>query len=319
MGAEQSGTERSNAERSDGMPEPDVAMEPAAATMEPEASTADSDSAAMTRVTTRVAARAEVPTADQRQIRARMAHMSRTTACETPAEAAAPDQSAPSRSSTGLDARGKRPSSPIKKPSSASPSKRFVRPPSPSKRPAVLRAQALFYDDNLINFEGNNTRGKVPAIRTVHCPEPLTLVQLESALEMSAGGDTHDGAAPQLFYFFDFDDTLSLQSGVDPIHSSASIDRTLVEIFGDAERRRVLCALLGSLLQTQRCFILTANQGYAAIAQLLNMLLARGASDSSTPPRFVVDQTVRYTPTGTKIRAITKIVEGQGLTLAPSF
>lgn len=319
MGAEQSGTERSNAERSDEMPEPDVATEPAAATMEPEASTAHRDSAAMTRVTARVAARAEVPTADQRQIRARMAHMSRTTACETPAEAAAPDQSAvPSRSSTGLDARGKRPSSPIKKPSSASPSKRFVRPSSPSKRPAVMRAQALFYDDNLINFEGNNTRGKVPAIRTVHCPEPLTLEQLEKALEMSAGDDPPDGAAPQLFYFFDFDDTLSLQSGVDPIHS-ASIDRTLVEIFGDAERRRALCTLLGSLLQTQRCFILTANQGYAAIAQLLNMLLARGASDGSTPPRFVLDQTVRYTPTGTKIRAITKIVEGQGLTLAPSF
>ena len=53
---------------------------------------------------------------------------------------------------------------------------------------------------------GGVQRGRVPAIRTVHCVEPLSTLQMSEALLASAAAAT-DESTGELFYFFDFDRT----------------------------------------------------------------------------------------------------------------
>ena len=197
------------------------------------------------------------------------------------------------------------------------------------------RAQAIFYDDNHMNFVGVNPRGTVPSIRTVHCIEPLTLEQLEEAAAMARSTSTFAAEtvadvapdpsppAPTLFFFFDFDDTLSLRNGIE---AEVASDAMLSQLFGDQARQMALATLLGMLLAEGRCFVLTANHGYTVVAGLLNLLLARcrapAAATSAphgTPTYFVLNETIQFTPTGCKVRAIQKVVEARGFRLAASF
>ena len=183
---------------------------------------------------------------------------------------------------------------------------------TPPKTP-IMRAQAIFYDDNYANFVGNNPRGKVPAIRTVHCLVPLTTTQLREAAAMR---DAVSEAAPTLFWFFDFDETISLENGLE-VKSTATWDVLLSELFGDEERQEALRSLLRPLLEAQLCYVLTANTGYAVIARILNALLARGGEPPSRA--FACDETVKFTPAGTKIRAIWSIVGARGFSLVSTF
>ena len=204
--------------------------------------------------------------------------------------------------------------------SSLSPTK--ASPPGSSK---LVRAQAIFYDDNMVNFAGNVERGKVPAIRAVHCGEPLTTAQLRNALAVWHESEA-DPSAPKLFFFFDFDGTLSLEQGLDDrlLKGVNSVDPVLATLFGDDERQEALRMLLRPLLEAGRCYVLTANIGFAAIAHLLNLLLARGKGAVGSPPAkrsgmFAVEKTVRYVPSGQKIRAIGKIIDACGCKLVASF
>lgn len=192
------------------------------------------------------------------------------------------------------------------------------------------RAQAVIYDDNMMNLAGVVPRGKIPPIRTVHCTQPLTVAQLEEALAMSIDAaaaaeivdDGDEQAPPALFLFFDFDMTLSLQSGVETSVSSDPADQAgiLVRLFGTEARQAALARLLAHLLAKGRCYILTANNGYVMVAHLLNLLLVRAAHHGFVPTMgFVPDQTVHLTPTGSKIRAITRLLEARGFRLAAVY
>ena len=203
----------------------------------------------------------------------------------------------------------------------------------PGRLATQNRAQAILYDDNMMNFAGIVPRGKVPPIQAVHCPEPLTIAQLEEALAHCTSTDAQAAAIasddqcsspppPSLFYFFDFDDTLSLCNGVDLAIDFADCDAILARLFGDDARQSALVALLSALLQRERCFVLTANRGYTMVAHLLNLLLSsRGVPvlEACGPARFVPDQTVQFTPTGTKIRAATRLVEARGFRLVTLY
>jgi hypothetical protein len=198
------------------------------------------------------------------------------------------------------------------------------------------RACAILYDDNMMNFAGIVPRGKVPTIRAVHCLEPLTVAQLEEALALhqeeqealamqpyAAALETADDPVPppNLFFFFDFDDTLSLCGGIDLSVNANDCDATLARLFGDDARQAALVKLLSALLLQERCFVLTANRGYQMAAHLLNLLLAmRGASNvGGRHVHFVADQTVHFTPTGTKVRAVTRLLEARGFRLVAQF
>ena len=78
---------------------------------------------------------------------------------------------------------------------------------------------------------------------------------------------------------------------------------------------------LAPLCLAERCFVLTANRGYQMGAHLLNLLLGtRGASHvGGRHVHFVADQTVHFTPTGTKVRAVTRLLEARGFRLVAQF
>ena len=289
---------------------------------------------------------------NQQRIRARMANKSRATNQQHVAGAVAAPRAAaepkiapsppslvqPSVSPTALGAS-----------SSRSQPKNCVRatPTSAAKSPARsaterargVRARAIFYDDNLLNFAGSDPRGKIPAISNVHCREPLTVAQLRAALSdcQQRAADT-DADSLEVVSFYDFDGTLSLQDGLE-VPEGATFEQILSTLFGDAERQQVLRALLSSLLRAERCYILTANPGYVLIARVLNQLLMQGAQDAmhdapgggggassgrggsntSRPQQFVVDHTVRYIRSGEKIRAIQKILRSRGFNLVTTY
>jgi hypothetical protein len=183
-----------------------------------------------------------------------------------------------------------------------------------------VRAQAIFYDDNMVNFYGVVERGRVPAIRAMFCEKPITTAQLRDALAVWQAS-VADPSAPRLYFFFDFDGTLSLEQGLDDrlIKGVKSVDPALATLFGDKERQEAIRKLLRPLLEADRCYVLTANIGFAAIALLLNLLLSRGPNPAKTTGLFAVEKTVRYVPSGQKIRAIGKIVEDCGCKLVPTF
>ena len=253
-------------------------------------------------------------------------------AAKEPVVAAPATEEAPARPS--------RPSASAAVPKRSSPTKR-TRSHSPPMRMGKAstmhpRARAILYDDNMMNFAGIVPRGKVPTIRAVHCLEPLTVAQLEEALalhqeEQEALAMQPDAAAletaddpvppPNLFFFFDFDDTLSLCGGIDLSVNANDCDATLARLFGDDARQAALVNLLSALLLQERCFVLTANRGYQMAAHLLNLLLGmRGASHvGGRHVHFVADQTVHFTPTGTKVRAVTRLLEARGFRLVAQF
>lgn len=174
----------------------------------------------------------------------------------------------------------------------------------------------------MINFAGNVERGRIPAIRAVHCREPLSTAQLNEALALWRES-LDDLGRPRLFFFFDFDGTLSLQQGLEQrfVQGASSVDPVLATLFGDEARQAALRALMQPLLEARRCFVLTANSGYAAIAHLLNLLLARGMDPNIAAPRvlFAVDKSVLYVPSGQKISRINRIVDASGCKLMASF
>ena len=205
-------------------------------------------------------------------------------AAKEPAVAAPATEEAPARPS--------RPSAAAAVPKRSSPTKR-TRSHSPMRMGKAStihpRACAIIYDDNMMNFAGIVPRGKVPNIRAVHCLQPLTVAQLEEALalhqeEQEALAMQQDSAEdpvppPNLFFFFDFDDTLSLCSGIDLSVNANDCDATLARLFGDDARQAALVKLLSALLLQERIFVLTANRGYQMGAHLLNLLLGmRGTS-----------------------------------------
>ena len=104
---------------------------------------------------------------------------------------------------------------------------------------------------------------------------------LQEALDIAAAAATTTG---ELFYFFDFDRTLSLQEGFEE-------ETPLDAIVGEPERRRLMRLLLGSRLAARRCWVLTANRAIERIAAYLNEVLLSGegddvlASDSSCANR----------------------------------
>ena len=149
-------------------------------------------------------------------------------------------------------------------------------------------AQAIFYDDNPDNFRGITIRGKFPAIRPVHCPVPMTCAQFKQALGLLAASRLDPpGSKPSLFFFFDFDSTLSEQDGLELSHCE-----TVAELFGDDERRKLMATLLRTLLDLRRVYIVTANISVQRIADVLNELLvgavgledyaAAGSADGQT-------------------------------------
>ena len=162
-------------------------------------------------------------------------------------------------------------------------SQRYVprprRDPSPARQPAASAAaeaatsyascaQAIFYDDNPDNFRGITIRGKFPSIRPVHCPVPMTCAQLKQALGLLAAARLEPpDAKPTLFFFFDFDSTLSEQDGLELSHSE-----TIADLFGSAERRKLMSTLLRTLLDLRRVYIVTANISVQRIADVLNEL-----------------------------------------------
>ena len=247
-------------------------------------------------------------------------------AAKEPAVAAPATEEAPARPS--------RPSAAAAVPKRSSPTKR-TRSHSPMRMGKAStihpRACAIIYDDNMMNFAGIVPRGKVPNIRAVHCLQPLTVAQLEEALalhqeEQEALAMQQDSAEdpvppPNLFFFFDFDDTLSLCSGIDLSVNANDCDATLARLFGDDARQAALVKLLSALLLQERIFVLTANRGYQMGAHLLNLLLGtRGASHvGGRHVHFVADQTVHFTPTGTKVRAVTRLLEARGFRLVAQF
>ena len=182
------------------------------------------------------------------------------------------------------------------------------------------RATAVLFDDNYMNFP------QVPtAVATVHCPQPLTVQQLQ---ELTC--DTQQDALQ--FCFFDFDDTLSLSGAMQKLQRGVTPDEAMASLFGDEARQQALYAALSTLLAGERCYVLTANHHYANIATLLNMLMRRkpGHQQSQTCSHdhvaneddvksrvnfFAPDRTVLYTPTGTKIRIIQRIVQDRGYQL----
>lgn len=134
---------------------------------------------------------------------------------------------------------------------------------------------------------------------------------------LSAPPVVEDPYAPELFFFFDFDLTLSLQDGLGPEGTTED----LANLFGDEVRRRLLRALLGSLLKERRCYVLTANSGYVSITHILNQLLMSGGDESGSH-YFVADDTVRFVhhrDAGGKIKVLQSIVQARGLTLVTLF
>ena len=189
--------------------------------------------------------------------------------------------------------------------------------PHPTKR-----ASAIFFDDSYANFTGvstiSATPDKTPPIRTVHCPEPLTCAQMDHA-RMLVNSAVESGE--KLFFFFDFDGTLSLKrqsapaSGANDSSGVASLHQLLHGVFGEEERQHQLATLLATLLAAEQCYVLTANQNYRSIAKLLNLLLDRGGH---VPARFTADSTILYTPTGTKVNTIRSLVAARGYKLVTS-
>ena len=82
-----------------------------------------------------------------------------------------------------------------------SPPRRSARPGVQSPTAPPWKAQAIFYDDCLANFDGIVQRGAVPAIRAVHCMTPMSVDQCREVLEMSAVAGM-DPSKPRLFFFF---------------------------------------------------------------------------------------------------------------------
>lgn len=183
------------------------------------------------------------------------------------------------------------------------------------KTPARKRAHALFYDDTPENFAGAGPKGKHPNIICARLTTALTVVQLTQALELHHHQEANlktDPNAPTPFFFFDFDGTLSLADGLLQVESgSGSLDR----LFGSAERRRTLQLTVGTLLQAGRCYVLTANGMVWRVAEALNALLASGGAGRGFEARFVLEDTIRYTPAGTKLKTIEEIISSRGFVL----
>jgi hypothetical protein len=160
---------------------------------------------------------------------------------------------------------------------------------------------------------GVSLRGKIPAIRCfLLLDEPMTTEQLEDALAMDEAAAAAPDS-PTLFFFFDFDRTLSLLDGLD-------MTETLETLFGDEQRRESMRKLLKALLEAKRCYVLTANSGYRLISMWLNELLCVPVDSSpATYPQFVVDDTIRYVHAGGKIRVIKHIVHRRGFQLTTVF
>lgn len=184
------------------------------------------------------------------------------------------------------------------------------RRPSPARKRTTMPAQAVFYDDSPVNFMGSDPR----FIHTIHCKTPITVQQLKEARNMYRPG------GKPTFFFFDFDNTLSVQAGLDPDlwNGVESFDEVLAHLFGDEERQLALSVALGDLLRAGVCYVLTANQGYNVIAWLLNKLLEKrgsggGGGDAAS---FVTNGTVLYAQSGSKIRRIQKVVQARGHTFA---
>ena len=112
------------------------------------------------------------------------------------------------------------------------------------------------------------------------------------------------------FFFYDFDGTLSLADGLLELEGG-SLDK----LFGNTERRRVLQLVLGTLLQAGQCYILTANGATWRVAEALNALIATGGAGRGFDAKFVLEDTVRYTPAGTKLKVIEEIVTSRGFVL----
>lgn len=177
-------------------------------------------------------------------------------ACAAAAPAALPVPAAQERAPTeGLKERSRRWQRPAAADKWPSPPK--ARPASPTKRSRAA-ARAFFYDDSPINFQGADPR----FCTTVHCKVPLTVQQMSAALEASGEADK-----PFLFFFFDFDRTLSLLPGLPALDADSTVDGVLALIFGDVERQQRMREMLGALLEAQACYVLTANQGYEVRAR----------------------------------------------------
>ena len=135
-----------------------------------------------------------------------------------------------------------------------------------------------------------------------------SLLYLSACLALPPLSLTH-ASPPQ------FDGTLSLQQGLEINSDGKNADAVFEELFGGDERQQALSALLSATLDSKRAYVLTANSGFAMVARLLNMLLARCGYAGG----FLVDKEVQYVPSGGKIRAIKKIVEAQGFKLTPTY
>ena len=137
----------------------------------------------------------------------------------------------------------------------------------------------------------------------------MSVSQLQQALVLFEQR-TND---PLPFFFFDFDGTLTLADGLLMLEGGS-----LEKLFGGAERRRALQALLGALLDAEvpRVYVLTANSVLNRVCDALNALLASGGAKGKSPTRrFVMNETVRFAARGTKLPMIEAILSDRGFTL----
>ena len=175
--------------------------------------------------------------------------------------------------------------------------------------PPPPRAQALFYDDTAENFRGASPTGPHPNIVCARLKAPLSTEQLNAALNLFESRKD-----PLPFFFFDFDGTLSMADGRLQEKGGGG---SLQQLFGSAERRRALQAIVSRFLVARQCYVLTANPWHGRVTEALNALLSSGGAGNgvATGAQFVADDSVRYTPAGTKLKAIEAIIESRGYRL----
>ena len=206
---------------------------------------------------------------------------------------------------------------PISAPTDASSTQRKVspaksRPNSSAKSKSKLhRAHAFFYDDCAENFQGAGPKGKYPQIICARLTAPLSVSQLNQTVDVyqkQAAAAQSDPSTPVPFFFFDFDGTLSLADGLLEV-TGGSLDR----LFGNQERRRALQQALSTLLIAGQCYVITANGMPWRVAEALNaLILSGGAGRGTDEAKFVLEDTVRYCPPGTKLKAIEGILAAKG-------
>lgn len=176
--------------------------------------------------------------------------------------------------------------------------------------PPLPRAHALFYDDTAENFRGATPSGPHPNVVCARLQKPLSTEQLAAAHNLF-----ESRTDPMPFFFFDFDGTLSMADGL--LQDKGG---SLQQLFGGTERRRALQLVVGKILAKKQCYVLTANPWHGRVTEALNALLSSGGggiptSGGAAAPLFTVDDTVRYTPAGTKLKEIEAIIASRGYRL----